>query len=428
MYKQNEKIKWACIQPLTGGFYLGAEEAFGYPAEWILTYKGLDEIKKNKDGEITGVANEAYLLNYLKKVNREVPYYKMNRAMFDSDISNMDPEITLNDEPSKPDYNIDIIVAVPVCSGLSMVTSAKDDTRNERNCNMLYLAKLALTTIRPKVYIFENAPTLMGFRGDELRSQFEQIANENDYVVVYYKTDTWKHYNCQKRPRTFVMFVKKIDGESKVPTLDFTDHKMTIEEFFANIPEGLSNQEECEASPHNYMVIDFFKYKYGKDWIENVNGCLMKNIVQRGLIDELLNFMDSYDKIPIETKEKVRHYIEHIRKKTSMGLNWYGSDCCYYKEHFPAIQFRSITTTIHPSGERMCNVREYLELMGMPHDFDWFGDKGNLPKIGQNVPVKTAKFVTEQAIKIVNNWNNESRQDGSVIFFNNTNNTIKKIA
>ena len=428
MYKQNEKIKWACIQPLTGGFYLGAEEAFGYPAEWILTYKGLDEIKKNKDGEITGVANEAYLLNYLKKVNREVPYYKMNRAMFDADISNMDPEITLNDEPSKPDYNVDIIVAVPVCSGLSMVTSAKDDTRNERNCNMLYLAKLALTTIRPKVYIFENAPTLMGFRGDELRSQFEQIANENDYVVVYYKTDTWKHYNCQKRPRTFVMFVKKIDGESKVPTLDFTDHKMTIEEFFANIPEGLSNQEECEASPHNYMVIDFFKYKYGKDWIDNVNGCLMKNIVQRGLIDELLNFMDSYDKMPIETKEKVRHYIEHIRKKTSMGLNWYGSDCCYYKEHFPAIQFRSITTTIHPSGERMCNVREYLELMGMPHDFDWFGDKGNLPKIGQNVPVKTAKFVTEQAIKIVNNWNNESRQDGSAIFFDNTNNTIKKIA
>lgn len=428
MDKQNKKIKWACIQPLTGGFYLGAEEAFGYPAEWILTYKGLDEIKKNKDGEITGVANEAYLLNYLKKVNREVPYYKMNRAMFDADISNMDPEITLNDEPSKPDYNVDIIVAVPVCSGLSMVTSAKDDTRNERNCNMLYLAKLALTTIRPKVYIFENAPTLMGFRGDELRSQFEQIANENDYVVVYYKTDTWKHYNCQKRPRTFVMFVKKIDGESKVPTLDFTDHKMTIEEFFANIPEGLSNQEECEASPHNYMVIDFFKYKYGKDWIDNVNGCLMKNIVQRGLIDELLNFMDSYDKMPIETKEKVRHYIEHIRKKTSMGLNWYGSDCCYYKEHFPAIQFRSITTTIHPSGERMCNVREYLELMGMPHDFDWFGDKGNLPKIGQNVPVKTAKFVTEQAIKIVNNWNNESRQDGSAIFFDNTNNTIKKIA
>ena len=333
-----KKIKWAAIQPLTGGFYLGAEEAFGYPAEWILTYDGLDEIKRNKEGNITAVSNEAYLLNYLKKVNREVPYYKMNRAMFDCNVDDMNPEITLNGEPAKPDYDVDVVVAVPVCSGLSMVTSAKDDTRNERNCNMLYLAKLALTTIRPKVYVFENAPTLMGFRGDELRSQFEQIANENDYVVVYYKTDTWKHYNCQKRPRTFVMFVQKIDGESKVPTLDFVDHKMTIEEFFANIPEGLSNQDECEALPHNYMVMDFFKKKYGDAWIDNIDGCLMKNIVQRNLINELLEFMESYDKMTPEVKEKTRHYLEHIRKKTSMGLSWYGSDCCYYKEHFPAIQ------------------------------------------------------------------------------------------
>ena len=161
-----KNIKWAAIQPLTGGMYLGAEEAFGYPAEWILTYDGLDEIKRNKEGNITAVANEAYLLNYLKKVNREVPYYKMNRAMFDCNVDDMNPEITLNGEPAKPDYDVDVVVAVPVCSGLSMVTSAKDDTRNERNCNMLYLAKLALTTIRPKVYVFENAPTLMGFRGD----------------------------------------------------------------------------------------------------------------------------------------------------------------------------------------------------------------------------------------------------------------------
>ena len=42
-----KNIKWAAIQPLTGGMYLGAEEAFGYPAEWILTYNGLDEIKRN---------------------------------------------------------------------------------------------------------------------------------------------------------------------------------------------------------------------------------------------------------------------------------------------------------------------------------------------------------------------------------------------
>ena len=245
---------------------------------------------------------------------------------------------------------------------------------------------------------------------------------------MYYKTDTWNHHNCQKRPRTFVMFIRQIDGEKKVPVFGFENEKMTIEEFFANIPEGLANQDECKANPHNYLVMDFFKYKYGDTWIENTDGCLMKNVIQRNLMDELIAFMETYDKMDDEWKKKTRHYFEHIRKKTSMGLNWYGSDVVYYKEHFPAIQFRSITTTIHPSGERICNVREYLELMGMPHDFEWFGNEGNLPKIGQNVPAKTAKFITQQAINNINAWSNESREEGSVVFYDNTTNKIKKIA
>lgn len=423
------KIKWAAIQPLTGGMFLGAEEAIGHSPEWILTYEGLDEIKKDKEGNITSVANEAYLLNYLKKVNREVPYYKMQRSTFDPDLTDLNPKILLNGKESTPDYsNLDIVVAVPVCSGLSMVTSAKDDTKNQRNCNMLYLANLALKKIQPKVYIFENAPTLMGFRGDELRKQFESLANSTGYSVVYYKTDTWNHYNCQKRPRTFVMFVKQIDGEKKIPVLGFENNRMTIKEFFDSIPEGLENQDECKANPHNYLVMDFFKYKYGDAWIENTDGCLMKNVIQRNLMDELIEFMETYDKMDDEWKKKTRHYFEHIRKKTSMGLNWYGSDVVYYKEHFPAIQFRSITTTIHPSGERICNIREYLELMGMPHDFEWFGNDGNWPKIGQNVPVKTARFITQQAVNIINNWSNEYREDGSVVFYDNITNNIKKIA
>lgn len=422
------KIRWAAIQPLTGGMFLGAEEAIGHSPEWILAYEGLDEIKKDKDGNITSVGNEAYLLRYLEKVGRSVPYYKMQRSTFDPDLTNLDPQILLNGEVATPNYeNLDIVVAVPVCSGLSMVTSAKDDTKSQRNCNMLYLANLALKKIRPKVYIFENAPTLMGSRGEDLRKTFEKLANETGYSVIYYKTDTWQHYNCQRRPRTFVMFVKQIDGEKKVPKLGFENKKMTIEEFFASIPEGLANQDECKANPHNYLVMDFFSYKYGKDWLDNVQGCLMKNIVDRQLIDELIAYMKTYVMMSDELKVKTRKYLEHIRKKTSMGLNWYGSDVVYYREHFPAIQFRSITTTIHPSGERICTVREYLELMGMPHDFDWFGNDGNLPKIGQNVPVKTARFITQQAVNIVNDWGNENREDGSVIFYDNISNNIKKI-
>ena len=45
-------IKWACIQPLTGGMYIGAELAIGKPAEFILSYEGLDEVTYDKEGNI----------------------------------------------------------------------------------------------------------------------------------------------------------------------------------------------------------------------------------------------------------------------------------------------------------------------------------------------------------------------------------------
>ena len=45
-----KKIKWGCIQPLTGGMYIGAENAIGCKADWVLSYPGLSDIKLNQDG------------------------------------------------------------------------------------------------------------------------------------------------------------------------------------------------------------------------------------------------------------------------------------------------------------------------------------------------------------------------------------------
>ena len=41
----------------------------------------------------------------------------------------------------------------------------------------------------------------------------------------------------------------------------------------------------------------------------------------------------------------------------------------------------------------------------MPFDFTLYGGKNCLNKIGQNVPVETARFIVEQAIKTLEIWN-----------------------
>lgn len=428
---QNNKIKWIAIQPLTGGMYLGAEEAIGHPAEFILSFKGLTDVKYNKEGEMTSVANEYNLLEYLSQKNRlpKNGYYVMDRNMFDSAYDDTDfPIYDVNEFDVRDkliDTDLDLVVAVPVCSGLSMVTSAKSDTKDSRNCNMLFISNFTLSTIKPKIYIFENAPTFMGPRGEELREEFEEMALKYGYSILYYKTDTKFHENCQQRPRTFVIFYKHNKNENQVPFLfDFEDKQISIVDFFNKIDnDNLTQNEPIKSSPHNYIVIDFIKNRFGKDdWKnqERINGSLMKFIIEKNLLDDLISFIENEcTNYSEEVKTKTLKYINHIKYKKSLNMNYYGDDVCYFKKVFPSVQFRSIPNMLHPSGERICSTREYLSLMGMPEDFTLYGNSTNLPKIGQNVPVKTAKFIVEQAIKHLNNWNDERGTETNVKFQDN---------
>ena len=420
--KKIEDIKWACIQPLTGGMYIGALEAIGHDAEFILSYEGLDEVKHSKDGSMTSVANEYNLMQWLKSHGKNVPYYKIHRQMFDLNVEEMNPEITCNDVQKTPDYeDLDLVVSVPVCSGLSMATSATADTKNARNCNMIWLANYALNKIRPKMYIFENAPTLMGSRGTELRTIFEKMAMKYGYSLLYYKTDTSLHDNCQKRPRTFVIFQKWENGVQSGPAqFKLCDNQVDAVTFFKRIPMGLEQDIPVKSSPHNYMMIDFIKEDLGKDWSEKIDGCLMNSVIARNKLDDFLNYINKHrEDYPTKDVDRAIKYISHIKYKTSIGKNYYGDDICLCKDKFPAIQFRSIPNLLHPSGKRLCTIREYLELMGMPHDFILYGDTSNLPKIGQNVPVKTAKWIVENAVKVL--VNDEPRLAGSdnVVFQDN---------
>lgn len=260
-------FKWIAFQPLTGGMYIGTEEAIGHPAEFILTYKGLDTIVKKKDGTIGSVGNEAYLKKYLTDHDRMPKYYQVDKDMFDTSVDDFDPIIYLDNEKVTPDYtDIDLVVGVPVCSGLSMVTSAKSDTKNARNCNMLWMANYTLNVIKPKIYCFENAPTFMGSRGIDLRATFENMAKKAGYSLLYYKTDTLQHENCQKRERTFIIFVKWQNGQEQFPPLfKFENKKVSIQEFFNKIPEGLNNMEPIKTANHNYLVVGYIKEKLGKD-------------------------------------------------------------------------------------------------------------------------------------------------------------------
>ena len=155
-----KKIKWCAIQPLTGGMYLGTEKVTGCPAEFILSYPGVgDPVIDKKTGEIAGGGNEYHLMSYLDKVGRRPEYKIFNRQMFQND-NDMNPEIlssrwTINEDKPLDYSDMDLVVAVPVCSGLSTATIGTQEAKDARNCNMLWISKYALRVINPKVYMHE---------------------------------------------------------------------------------------------------------------------------------------------------------------------------------------------------------------------------------------------------------------------------------
>lgn len=409
------KIKWACIQPLTGGMYIGALQAIGHDAEWIMSYEGLDWIKYKEDGSVFNSGNEYNLLKWLSNNNHSVPYYKIkDRQMFNPNIKDTDITVYLGDEEKLPNYeNLDLVVAVPVCAGLSMVSTAKEDVRDTRNCNMQWLAYYTLNVIKPKIYCFENAPTLMTSRGEGVRKSLEKMAEDAGYSILYYKTDTVLHHNCQRRPRTFVIFMKwQGEGIQTPDKFEFEKATILIPEFFDAISKDAPQNEPIKSFPHNYAAVDFMKYKYGKNWTNEVYFNLISDILWKQQTDEFKQFIIHNENYSEPFKDKAIEYIDHITYKLSLGLNYYGRDACLFKETFPSVQFKSMPIMLHYTGERFCTIREYLSLMGMPEDFIIYCDVNSLPKlskIGQNVPVGTAKFIVSQLINTLLSWDSLQR-------------------
>ena len=423
-----KRIKWGCIQPLTGGMYLGAERAIGHPAEWIISYPGLtDLIVDKKTGEIIDAGNERNLVDYLEKHNRMPNYYVMNRTMMQND-EDYTPKYTLNGEDANPDLsNMDLVVGVPVCAGLSMASTANADRKSECNCQMIWMAKYTLKTIRPKVYLFENAPTLMSERGDEVRDQLETIAFESGYSIVYYRTDTKYHDNCQKRPRTFIFFFKNRNGEKFIPELGYERITTSIENFFNKMGELRENDPMNVELNNDVWVIpplEYVKHKYGENWRDTVKGDIFDFVARdENERKEFMNFITNEHPFPEEYIKKYNRYLKHIEEKLADHCGWWAVTAKSFNDCTPACMYKNMPIVLHHKENRLYTMREWLFIMGHPTDFDMIGTPWNyFRKIGQNVPANTARWVTSETVRIIENWDNEPTVDNgkNVAFFDNT--------
>lgn len=426
----NKNIKWAALQPLTGGMAFGCEAAVGHPAEFIISYPGFDAPKCNKEGKIVDCGNEYHLIEYLKKHNRMVPYYQFDRKPFQVDDAVDAKLLQEGHEVAHPDYSdLDLVVAVPVCSGLSSATfGASVDTINARNSNMLFLARFALNTIRPKVYIFENAPRLVSAAGEGVRAELERIARKAGYSVIFYRTDTILHDNCQIRPRTFVYFFRNDIANKGVPVIGFENNRVTVEEFLNRIPKDATQQESLELPDTCVPMLDYVKHLFGDEWRSKMTTtAVVCDLQKTNKLDDWVKWVDESDKYTDKVKNSVAKYVAHIHKKEAMRKGYYVvSPVVMKKDRIPSAMFKTIPFVLHHKDDRLYTLREWMSVMGMPYDFELQGEAHRtFRQIGQNVPARTAKFIAGEALKVIKDWDNFERKDEQVMLFDNAKQTIK---
>lgn len=403
----NKHLKWGMIQPLTGGMYIGAYQSIGHHADFVISFEGLAEPKLDKNGNVVNCGNEYHLLKWIESQNADVPYYTFDGIpMFPTNYNEISEFNYRNSET--PNFeNTDIVFAVPVCSGLSALTASDQAAKDVKNCNMMFITKFVLNQIRPKAYVFENAPALTESKGESVRKILEKLASEAGYSVCYFKTNTCLHGIPQNRPRTFVIMTSFASSVSS----EMIEHIHTdINEYMSRIPEDAPQQNErLEQLAIHRFIKKFLDKKHPELYDTEVE---LTKYLYRNYYDEVIAFCkdSSLTEKEAYTGQQV---FEHIDKCESEGRGFWFTPLQKFKnEYFPALQSRSLFSIYYDNQfEQLLSTRQMLHIMGLPHDFILYGDIARTHRqIGQNVPVCTACWIADVAKMMIESENNETNE------------------
>ena len=375
-------MRYVAHVPLIGGFAIANQNITKTPPVAVTSYSPF-------------TPNDNLYLNYLRKKNpnQNIPYFLIDKWE-ENKIRDIQHLIG----------KIDFASAIPPCSGLSLAGNLKAGARKNSPVNdwMIKSAEFMMGILRPTVYVFENAPGLYTDVGENVRNQIMEIARYHGYAGTFYKTDTLLHGIPQRRPRTYTILHK---GDY-APILEyFRKDAPTVIEYLKQIPTNSTLQDQYatkEPFINDFEIVRYLKEKIGGNWRQEIINtkdhlCSYGFLLRNNLLEDFQKFVDNDPKAHSTTKRDIAHII----KKLNMGKSYRLSHRVLLldKNYVYAVIGELMERNVHPTEDRRMNIREYLHLMGMPHDFDV--EPKDFGKIPQNCPVKTNEFITKEVIAII---------------------------
>jgi site-specific DNA-cytosine methylase len=379
------------IIPLVGGSTVGATLALGRDPEWIASWSN------------TFGANDQYCLKYFDKT----PFYDL-------------------DEGNYPTKYVDIVTCLPPCAGLSMAnTTSGDKANNPRGCSapsnmhMYHASEFAMSKLKPKAIMVENAPALYSKMGEEFAERINTLAAKYDYSMSLIKTTSINHGVPQERTRSF-FFLWQGD---KVPVLapikrDFKPfHKFLKEGDFAQ-----SDLVSTKSAPSTDSLWQFIESKYAgstkQDILARVASQRMTStwnvIYDSGWLEEACRVVKD---------ERANRWLNYTLEKKKAGKNIMDGSMKLAWFRTQSLMWKSLPHLMHPYEDRWLTVAEGLGLMGFPNDY---AAKVHIPTkhsnvVCQNVPACTAGDWIGEIVEALNG-NREwvERPNGAILRQNNT--------
>ena len=297
----------------------------------------------------------------------------------------------------------DVTFANPPCSGLSQINrnARVDSSTNDH----IYDYINAVMIIRPKVFFFENAPTLTSKGLPILKKIYDQV--KDVYRMEIINDNAGNHDVPMERRRTLTIGWRK-DVFKKIPIVSAnTRPKMVLGEALKGLTDQTPNMGEYDKGIHEWDR-NLFKFYY---LAPNYHQTIGKTLIRPDIFEKAKDEMtESQLKYYTRLKEMYERKNGGIWDKSAIRLS--------FNEWAPSMT--SLSKFIHPKENRDFYIREYARLMGYPDDFIFYQEGCKCPTVqclAQGVPVNFIKYIAEE-IKLALENKITNFSDADVIYIN----------
>ena len=272
----------------------------------------------------------------------------------------------------------DLFFANNPCSGLSTIN--KNASINQPVNNRFFEIFDLIQKINPKVFLIENAPTLVTIGMPILHKMVKQLNNDYNFTII--RDYAGNHNVCMKRMRTLIIGWNKTYFKY-IPIINMNKQDpITIDDVLKDLSKDSLNME-------------FDKDLHMKDleWIYP--------LIEQGS-SVVRTIIKNYDEVITKVPDKYIQFINNQKRKLEEGKSLFDKSAWRLKSNYIVPSMTSLAQYIHPTEDRELYIREYARIMGYPDDFKFYPNEckcRTIQCLAQGVPVNFIKYISNEIIR-----------------------------